>query len=142
MGEADQRIHGTTFEPPALRFARDEARTLRPLPSVTLPVRDRRVTRRVANDCFVDLETIRYSVPHRLVKRSVEVAVTEVDVRIFDGREEVARHRRCFEPHQRVVDPKHFEGLYRVRDEAIETARSPMARSLEVYAAAAAGGAP
>jgi hypothetical protein len=29
-----------------------------------------------------------------------------------------------------------------VRDEAIETARSPMARSLEVYAAAAAGGAP
>ena len=34
------------------------------------------------------------------------------------------------------------KGLYRVRDEAIETARSPIGRSLEVYAAAATGSAP
>lgn len=31
---------------------------------------------------------------------------------------EVARHRRQRQPHQRVVDPRHFDGLYRPRDQA------------------------
>ena len=59
--DADQRIHGTTHERPIDRFERDERTALRPLPSPVLPVRERRVTRRVATDCFVDVETVRYS---------------------------------------------------------------------------------
>jgi hypothetical protein len=77
MVTADQRIHGTTFEQPAVRFDRDERQALLPLPSVTMPVRQRRVSRRVATDCFVDVDTIRYSVPHRLVRCSVEVLVAD-----------------------------------------------------------------
>jgi hypothetical protein len=75
IATADQRIHGTTHERPDVRFERDERAALRPLPSPVLPVRERRVTRRVATDCFVDVDTIRYSVPHRLVQRRVEVLV-------------------------------------------------------------------
>lgn len=138
--EADRRIHGTTHEAPADRFVRDERAALRPLPSPSLRVRERRVQRRVATDCLVDVDTVRYSVPHSLVRRSVEVLVLEEVVVIFDGRTEVARHRRCLEPHQRVVDPKHFHGLYRQRDEASEAARSPICRSLDVYADAVGGG--
>ena len=139
--EADQRIHGTTHERPDLRFERDERTKLRPLPSQVMPVRERRVSRRVANDCFVDVDTIRYSVPHRLVKRTVEVLVGDHEVIVFDGRDEVARHRRHSEPHQRVTDPRHFEGIYRSRDKAAIVASSPIGRSLDEYAKAAGGGA-
>jgi transposase len=59
MVVADQRVHGTTHEQPAERFERDERRALRPLPSPVLPVRERRVSRRVATDCYVDVDTIR-----------------------------------------------------------------------------------
>ena len=40
---ADQRIHGTTREQPAVRFERDERQALRPLPTRPLPVRTRRL---------------------------------------------------------------------------------------------------
>ena len=50
---------------PCVRFERDERQALRPLPARPLAVRTRRLTRRVSADCFVDIDTIRYSVPHR-----------------------------------------------------------------------------
>jgi transposase len=134
MVEADRRIHGTTHERPCERFDRDERQALRPLPSPAMPVRERRVTRRVASDCFVDVDTVRYSVPHALVRRMVEVLVGDHDVVIYDGGIEVARHRRCTEPHRRVVDARHFDGIYRQRDEADVAASSPIGRSLDVYA--------
>ena len=139
MIEADQRIHGTTHEQPKLRFERDERAALRPLPSPVIPVRERRTTRRVANDCFVDVDTIRYSVPHTLVKRYVEVLVGDHDVVVFHGGSEVARHRRHHEPHQRISDPRHFEGIFRRRDEAEVVATSPIGRSLADYAEAIGG---
>ena len=88
------RIHGTTRERPIDRFERDERAAMRPLPANPLPVRQRRVSRRVATDCFVDVDTIRYSVPHRLVRRAVEVLVGDDQVTIFDGNVVVASHRR------------------------------------------------
>jgi transposase len=139
MLEADARIHGTTHERPRDRFERVEQATLRALPSITAPVRERRVRRRVASDCFVDVETIRYSVPHRLVHRSVDVLVGEHDVKIFDGTALIATHVRCTEPYRRVEDPAHFEGLYRRREEAHEVASSSLTRSLDVYAACIGG---
>jgi transposase len=141
MVEADQRVHGTTHERPIERFERDEKQTLRPLPSPVMPVRVRRVSRRVATDCFVDVDTIRYSVPHTLVKRYVDVLVGDHDVVVFHGGAEVARHTRHYEPHQRVSDPRHFEGIFRRRDDAATVASSPIGRSLAEYADAIGGAA-
>ncbi|MBL0219993.1 MAG: IS21 family transposase [Myxococcales bacterium] len=138
---ADQRIHGTTHERPCDRFDRDERAAFLPLPSSVIPVRERRISRRVATDCFVDVDTIRYSVPHRLVRCTVDVLVGEHEVVVFDGRIEVARHRRHTEPHQRVTDPRHFEGIFRQRDEAEVVASSPIGRSLADYAACIGGAA-
>lgn len=139
--DADQRVHGTTHERPCDRFARDERTALRPLPTHGVPVRQRRVARRVASDCFVDVDTIRYSVPHALVRRTVEVLVGDDDVRIFDGRAEVARHRRGAEPHARIVEPAHFAGLYRptTTDEPLAVTPSPFGRGLADYAACVGG---
>jgi transposase len=110
---ADQRIHGTTREAPTARFARAERQALRPLPQRALPRRDQRLRRRVAHDAFVDIDTIRYSVPHRLVRDHVEVVVEEQVVRIFHGTTVVATHVRSREPFDRIVDPAHFAGLWR-----------------------------
>jgi|SRR5688572_307670 len=141
MRIADERIHGTTHEQPRARFDRDEAAALGALPARPLPVRQRRETRVVAADCFVNVDTVRYSVPHRLVRRSVQVLIGDDEVVVFDGAEIVARHARCAEPHQRVVDPAHFEGLCRVTtsDRIVTTPLAPYGRSLADYAAAIGG---
>lgn len=113
MVEADQREHGTTHEPPLVRFERDERKALGPLPGRALPVRDRRLRRRVGHDAFVNVDTVRYSVPHRLVRDHVEVVVGDERVLVLHGGKTVASHRRSSEPYARVADPAHFEGLWR-----------------------------
>jgi len=145
MREADQRIHGTTHEAPQVRFQRDECAALRPLPARALPVREQRLRRRVSLDALVDVDTVRYSVPHRLVQATVEVVVGEEHVRIFHGTELVAAHQRSHEPHARVVDRKHYEGLWRcaVTPAATatpgESALEVLGRSLAEYAAVVEG---
>ena len=141
MVDADLRIHGTTRERPRDRFEREERAALGALPANPLPARQRCLTRKVAIDCFVDIDTIRYSVPHALVRRAVEVMVSEQEVAIFDGKLVVARHRRSCEPHTRVIDPRHFDGLWRRSDaQSPEAPPSlPPGRSLEDYAAVIAG---
>lgn len=139
MRDADERIHGTTHEKPRVLFERNEATMLKPLPERSLPVRERRLRRRVANDCFVDVDTIRYSVPHRLVKKYVEVLVGDDEVIVFDGVQVVARHTRHFEPHQRVENRAHLDGIYRSTDDAVASVSTPLARGLEAYAAVIGG---
>jgi transposase len=142
IADADCRIHGTTRERPLDRFDRDERATLRPLPANPLPPRQRRLSRKVAIDCFVDVDTVRYSVPHALVGRTLDVLVAEDEVVIFDGKTIVARHRRSQEPHTRVVIPSHFDGLWRRPDQAVTPpATLPPGRTLADYAAVI-GGAP
>lgn len=146
--EADERVHGTTHEAPRVRFERDEKGALRALGSPALPVRQRRLARRVATDCLVDVDTVRYSVPHRLVRERVEVLVGLDEVRIFHGGAEVARHRRTTEPHATVREPAHYAGLWRAAEAPSRTCASDASlattgRSLEDYAriVQAAGGA-
>jgi transposase len=142
---ADQRVHGTTHERPMVRFEREERDALRPLPMRPLPTFGRRLRRRVANDALIDIDTVRYSVPHRLVRDHVEALVTDSEVRVFHGQDIVAVHRRSFEPHAQVVDPAHLEGLWRRTPvENIVPISQPLAalgRSLDDYAAVIGGAA-
>lgn len=136
---ADTREHGTTHERPIDRFERDERAVLRPLPALPLAVRHRRLRRRVSNDSFVDIDTVRYSVPFRLVRAELDVLVGDDAVEIFHGAERVARHARSSEPHARIVESAHFDGLWRRTPTPVVTTGSPlraMGRSLDDYAAA------
>src|SRR5262245_28336809 len=143
MAQADQRIHGTTHEAPMVRFERDERAALRPLPVCALPRREQRLRRRVAHDALVDVDTVRYSVPHRLVRDHVDVVIDEQTVRIVHGTTVVATHARSLEPFARVIDPAHYAGLWRVPTSAPAVAARSLAllgRDLREYAAIVAGG--
>lgn len=140
--EADLRVHGTTHERPIDRFERDEAAVLRALPARPMPRRQQRLQRRVAHDALVDVDTVRYSVPHQLVREHVEVLVGDEEVRIFRGAELVATHARSREPHARVVDMAHWKGLWRTPAETAAPANLPaLGRSLDEYAAVVERGA-
>ena len=116
--KADERIHGTTGKKPREEFEKERA-LLRALPDRDVVVPSRRLLRRVASDALVDVDTARYSVPHRLVKEDLEVLVLEEEVVIFRGTEEVARHRRAKEPRERVIDSRHYDGLWRPWEKAV-----------------------
>ena len=142
MVVADQREHGTTHEAPRLRFDRDERHTLRPFPMRALPRREQRLRRRVAHDAFVDVDTVRYSVPYRLVRDHVDVVVEEQIVRILHGATVIATHTRSREPFARIIDPAHFAGLWRPATPADRPAESlaGLGRDLAAYAAVVDGG--
>lgn len=141
LATADQRVHGTTHETPLARFERAERAALRPLPVYVGPRREQRLRRRVAHDALVDIDTVRYSVPHRLVRDHVEVALDRDTVRIFHGTTLVATHRRSYEPYSRIVDPAHWAGLWRVASASPEDTAplAPLGRSLDDYAAVVGG---
>jgi transposase len=144
---ADQRIHGTTNEQPMVRFERDERQALRPLPARPLAVRTRRLPRRVSADCFVDIDTIRYSVPHRHVRERVEVVVGSERVEVWLRGTRIASHRRSFEPGDWVREPAHFQGLYRPETTPAtaptrESPPNPVVRPLSAYTAVVEGGRP
>jgi hypothetical protein len=143
MVMADAREHGTTHEAPRLRFDRAERLMLRPLPARALPRREQRLRRRVAHDAFVDVDTVRYSVPYRLVRDDVDVVVEEEMVRVFHGTAVVATHARSREPYARVIDPTHFAGLWRPAFTSVDLTAAPLAvlgRDLAAYAAVVDGG--
>ena len=142
MQIADHRIHGTTREAPILRFERAERPALRPLPQRTLPRREQRLRRRVAHDAFIDVDTIRYSVPPRLIRDHVDVVVEDHAVRIFHGTTVVATHRRSQEPFARVIDPAHFAGLWRSTPSApAPSTLAALGRDLADYEAIVTGAA-
>jgi transposase len=69
---ADRREHGTTHEPPIVRFAR-EANALTPLAGRAGFLAAMPRPRVVASDWLVSIEANRYSVPWRLIGATVEV---------------------------------------------------------------------
>lgn len=108
---SDKRIHGTTGERPIVRFERAEFAALLPL-SGRPPFRQiRELTRKVHNDCCVDVDTNHYSVPWRLIGEEVTVHVTDGFVIIFHAGTEMARHTESGGRRERVLQKSHFDGV-------------------------------
>jgi transposase len=107
---ADQRVHGTTGEAPAERFA-SEAGTLRPLGARAPFGQLRDLVRKVQADCAIDLDTNSYSVPWRLIGESVQVVVLGGRVIVRHAGEVVADHALCRGRRQRIVERAHLAGV-------------------------------
>jgi len=108
---ADTRVNGTTGEAPIRRFERDEARALRPL-NGRPPFRQlRELTRRVANDACVDIDTNHYSVPWKLIGAEVTVQVGDSQIRVHHAGIEVACHDTRLGRSERAIDRAHLHGI-------------------------------
>jgi transposase len=107
---ADMRVHGTTGEPPMVRFER-EAAALKPLPAKAPFLQVRELTRRVHTDACIELDTNRYSVPWRLIGEAVTVVVAERQVRVLYAGQEVACHAQSPLRRASVIDRRHLVGI-------------------------------
>jgi hypothetical protein len=106
---ADQRVHGTTHERPAARFAQE---TLTPLGPRDPYHYEQRRHRRVPADALVAIAAGRYSVPVQYVGTTVTVAETATHYEISSGTTLVARHPK--RPRFSVtMEPAHYAGLLR-----------------------------
>jgi transposase len=92
-------------------FAEEKERLLT-LPEY-LPETDLVVPATVDTTAFVRFGTNLYSVPWRYARtRDVLTLVArDVEVRLLDGSDVVARHARCWAKHQRIEDPEHRREL-------------------------------
>lgn len=106
---ADCRLHGTTHEPPITRFERERGQLV-PLAGQSSFQQEARVSRIVAEDYLVSLETNRYSVPCRLIGQRVEVQRRGETVHIFHRDREVATHPALSGHHQFRILPEHGPG--------------------------------
>jgi hypothetical protein len=67
--------------------------------------------RTVRNDCAIEVDGNAYSVPWRLIGERVAVTVAAGQVRVRHGAAEVAVHDVVEGRRQRVVDPRHLQGV-------------------------------
>ena len=106
---ADVRIHGTTHERPIDRFAREAPALVRTTdqPSFFQAMRRSRV---VAEDWLVAIEANRYSVPWRLIGKTVDVVRVGDRWQISHQGRVVAEHDVLIGRHQLSVDPAHGPG--------------------------------
>lgn len=108
---SDVRIHGTTGEPPVVRFGRDERAKLRPLQLKAPFLQVRELSRRVHNDACVEVDTNRYSVPWRLIGESVTVVIADRQVKVLYAGEEVASHAQSSLRRATVIERRHLVGV-------------------------------
>jgi transposase len=106
---SDLRVHGTTHERPIDRFAREAGALVGTLdqPSFFQALRRERV---VADDWLVAIDANRYSVPWRLIGKTVEVVRVGAMWQISHRGEVVAEHPVLAGQHQLQVDPAHGPG--------------------------------
>lgn len=88
---ADRRVHGTTHEPPIVRFEREQGQLVS-LAGQRSFQQEARVSRMVAEDYLVSFDTNRYSVLFQLIGQRVEVQRRGATVPIFHRDREVATH--------------------------------------------------
>jgi len=139
---ADVRVHGTTHERPIDRFAREAGALARTLdqPSFFQALRRERV---VADDWLVAIDANRYSVPWRLIGKTVSVVRVAARWQISHNGQVVAEHPVLLGRHQVQVDPAHGPGAVarnaRTRfsapapDRAANDVQAVEVRELEVY---------
>jgi hypothetical protein len=100
----------------AMAFAEEQPRLL-PLPANPYPTEEC-VTAKVGKTPHVRFESNDYSVPHTLVRRTVEVRATLLRVRVLVDGKVTADHARSFDRGTVIEDPSHIAELRKSKGEA------------------------
>jgi transposase len=109
---ADRRCHGTTGEPPLLRFEREESAALMPLAARPSFLAEWEGQRIVAKDCCLQVEGNWYSAPQELIGQRLTVQIRDQTLLLRHRGRLVAEHRRQPANHRRrEVIRGHWQGL-------------------------------
>jgi len=106
MGEARQRLHGTTRQKPLELFALERP-LMRSLPEVAPPLGVWHLAS-VHRDCHLQHGRILYSAPFTLVGKRVWIRVTDTTVTIYHDHEHVCTHRRGTRAGERITVADHL----------------------------------
>ena len=113
-------------------FAQEAPRLL-PLPSHPFET-DLIVAARSQKTLYVRFDTNDYTIPPAHVGRPLSLVASDKTVRLLNGTQEVARHRRSYDRHQRIEDPAHIEALLAEKQRA--RGSTPCARLIAAVPAA------
>lgn len=102
-------------------FAEEQPRLL-PLPAHAFDT-DLLIPVQSAKTIYVRFDLNDYSIPPEAVGHPLMLAASASTVRILDGSREIARHRRCYDRHQQMLDPEHQEALLKDKRKAIGSTR-------------------
>jgi transposase len=116
-------------------FAEDERARLLALPQHQLDTSER--TRvRSAKTLWVRFDRNDYSIPPAAVGKDLTLLATDTEVRLLDGTDEIARHRRCYDQRERLTDPAHMAALLAIKRGALAgAADSPLRLAVPEVAA-------
>jgi transposase len=70
-----------------------------------------------------------YSIAPEAVGKTLSLSVSDTTVRVLCGTEEIARHRRSYDAHQRIEDPRHIEKLLEQKRRALGSTPSTRLKS-------------
>ncbi len=132
---ANNRIHDDTGKVPALVFANEERRLLKPVPDRYFDTDDLESCG-VSKTFRVRFDRNVYSVPWRLIGQTVLVRANDGEVGIFLGPKRVAVHNRSWGVGESILDPSHEQGLLEHKPRAAVGALPPELQGLGETAAA------
>jgi len=141
---ANNREHEVTGKVPALVFAHEEQRHLKPLPTTPFDCDDLDTTT-VTRTFRVSFDRNKYSVPWRLVGQTVLLRATDDTVTIFLSRKPVAAHRRSWGAGEDIEHPSHKTRLLEHKPRAAAGTLPPAlgglaATGVDYFKVLAAGG--
>lgn len=94
-----------------------EREVLMQLPEHQFPCESLR-TVRSGKTPYVRFDLNDYSIPFELVRKPLTLVCSEKEVRILDGGNEVARHRRSYDRHETIEDERHISALVEAKRSA------------------------
>lgn len=99
----------------------DEQRRLLPLPKHQLDTSERTL---VCSDktLWVRFDRNDYSIPPEAVGLDLILEASDTEIRLIRERDEVARHRRCYDQGQRITNPAHTQALLAQKRAALGSA--------------------
>ena len=97
LGEAGNRLHGSTRERPLKRFSEIEQALLQPLPAMA-PACATWAKAKLHPNCHVQHDYCHYSAPFRLIHQTLWIEITPDALRLYHEHELVAIHPRLFKP--------------------------------------------
>jgi len=74
-----------------------------------------------AKTIYVRFDLNDYSIPPQAVRRPLTLVASDTWVRILDGTQEIARHRRSYDRHQPLLDPAHQQALLQEKRKAFHS---------------------